>query len=160
LKDVTPTILDIMGIDAGIEFDGTSMYPLIKGQSVREEPEFYITEATWMRKHGWRTPEWKLIAALEPDFHFKPEVELYNLIKDPLENDNVAEREPEAVKFLKERMEAYIAKREAETGRANPMYTNLNWSGHGAPFKTSEDAYNTMHIGDPEAARKLQAKEK
>jgi arylsulfatase A-like enzyme len=160
LKDVTPTILDIMDIDAGIQFDGTSLYPLIKGQPVREEPEFYITEATWMRKHGWRTPEWKLIVALEPDFHFKPEVELYNLIKDPLENDNVAEREPAVVKFLRERMEAFIAKREAELGRTNPMYTNLNWNGHGAPFKTSEEAYNTMHIGDPEAARKLQAKEK
>ena len=44
-----------------------------------------------MRKHGWRTPQWKLIVALEPDFHFKPEIELYNLIQDPEENDNVAE---------------------------------------------------------------------
>ena len=48
-----------------------------------------------MRKHGWRTPEWKLIHALEPDFHFKPEVELYNLVQDPEENTNLAEQEPE-----------------------------------------------------------------
>ncbi len=61
------------------------------------EPEFYITECTWMRKHGWRTPEWKLILALEPDFHFKPEVELYNLIDDPEENDNLAKKEPDVV---------------------------------------------------------------
>ena len=43
------------------------------------EQEFYIKECTWMRKHGWRIPECKLIIALEPDFHFKPEMELYNL---------------------------------------------------------------------------------
>ena len=28
-------------------------------------------------------PQWKLIDALEPDFHFKPPVELYNLVEDP-----------------------------------------------------------------------------
>ena len=53
------------------------------GEAASFESEFYITECTWMRKHGWRTPEWKLIVALEPDFHFKPTVELYNLIEDP-----------------------------------------------------------------------------
>ena len=57
-----------------------------------------------MRKHGWRTPEWKLIVSLEPDFHFKPEVELYNLVKDPEENHNVAEENPEVVEVLKKRM--------------------------------------------------------
>jgi len=113
-----------------------------------------------MRKHGWRTPEWKLMIALEPDFHFKPEIELYNLIKDPDENHNLAEEEPEVVKFLTERMLAHIAKRESETGRTNPMYTNLDWSGFGRPFASSEEAYNTLHIGDPEAAKKLQEMKK
>ena len=55
----------------------------MQGQPRAPEPEFYITECTWMRKHGWRTPEWKLIHALEPDFHFKPEVELYDLVTRP-----------------------------------------------------------------------------
>ena len=64
------------------------------------ESEFYITECTWMRKHGWRTPEWKLMIALEPDFHFKPEIELYNLVRDPEENVNLAEDEPEMVALL------------------------------------------------------------
>ena len=38
------------------------------------------------------------------------------------------------------------------------MYTNLNWSGFGRPFVSSEEAYNTLHIGDPAAAQKLQSK--
>jgi hypothetical protein len=119
----------------------------------------YITEATWMRKHGWRTPEWKLIAALEPDFHFKPAVELYNLIDDPKENSNIADKEPEVVKFLTERMNAFIAKRENETGRVNPMVTNASkWNGLGKAFESSEEAYNSMHIGDPAEAQRLQAK--
>lgn len=154
-KDIMPTILSLCGIDSGIKFDGRNMFDVIDGKAP-EETEMYITEATWMRKHGWRTPEWKLMIALEPDFHFKPTVELYNLKKDPTEYHNVADEEPEVVKFLTDRMLAHIAKRERETGRTAPIYTNLNWSGFGRPFTSSEEAYNTLHIGDPEAAKKLQ----
>ena len=67
---------------------------MIRGEVASHESEFYITECTWMRKHGWRTPEWKLMSRLEPDFHFKPPVELYNLIEDPLEEHNLAEAAP------------------------------------------------------------------
>jgi arylsulfatase A-like enzyme len=159
-KDLTPTILDLMGIEVGIEFDGRSLAPLFRGEGRVQEPEMYITEATWMRKHGWRTPEWKLIRALEPDFHFKPEVELYNLVSDPEENQNLAEEEPEIAALLEARMQAHIARREKETGRTNPMYTNLDWHGKGTgPFKSSQEAYDTMYIGDVGAARRLQAKQ-
>jgi len=160
MKDIAPTILELMGIQVRIRFDGRSLVPLMHGLPRAPEPEFYITECTWMRKHGWRTPEWKLIHALEPDFHFKPEVELYNLVIDPEENHNVAEENPEVVQMLEARMQAHIARREKETGRRDPIYTNLNWHGHGGPFKTSKEAYNTLHIGSPKAAEALQSKMK
>ncbi|MFI5356526.1 MAG: sulfatase [Opitutales bacterium] len=159
-KDTTPTILDLMGVRTKLKFDGCSLRPRMHGQSWPIESEFYITEATWMRKHGWRTPEWKLIQALEPDFHYKPEVELYNLIADPEEGTNLARREPAVVAHLQARMLAHIARREKETGRPNPMYTNLSWHGlpHG-PFTSADQAYSEMHIGSPHAAQKLQARE-
>lgn len=160
MKDITPTMLDLMGIKTRIKFDGRSLLPRMTGGERLQEPEFYITECTWMRKHGWRTPEWKLIHALEPDFHFKPKVELYNMVIDPGENNNVADKEPGVVRMLEARMQAHIARREKETGRKNPIFTNLNWHGHGCgPFKTSKQAYTTMHIGSPNAAKGLQAKE-
>lgn len=159
-KDLVPTILELAGIETERSFDGNSVLPLISGEEVSHESEIYITECTWMRKHGWRTPEWKLIVALEPDFHFKPEIELYNLIQDPDENNNLAESEPEVVALLKARMDAWIAKREAETGLTNPIHTQGDWHGHTGvgPFKTSQQAYDTMHIGDPNQAAKLQGK--
>jgi len=159
-KDVTPTILDLMGVKPGIRFDGRSLVPLLEGKPRKVEAESYITECTWMRKHGWRTPQWKYIHALEPDFHFKPEIELYDMLADPEENNNLAKKEPEVCAMLEARMQAWIAAREKATGRKNPMYTNLNWHGHGCgPFKTSQQAYDTMHIGSPGAAQKLQSKE-
>ncbi len=159
-KDLVPTLLELAGIKPkGVKFDGNSLLPLVWGEEASHESEIYITECTWMRKHGWRTPEWKLILALEPDFHFKPPVELYNLVLDPEENDNVADANPEVVAMLTTRMEAYIKKREKQSKLPNPIHNQGDWHGFKGtgPFKTSEQAYETMHIGDPNQAAKLQA---
>jgi arylsulfatase A-like enzyme len=161
-KDLVPTLMELAGIETGIAYDGRSLLPLIDGTVPSHESEFYITECTWMRKHGWRTPHWKLIIALEPDFHFKPEIELYNLVEDPDENNNVVESEPEMVALLRGRMEAWIAQREAETGQPNPMYDQGDWHGHegvGA-FTSSQQAYDTLHIGTASQAARLQARDK
>ncbi|MHB0877009.1 MAG: sulfatase family protein [Anaerolineae bacterium] len=162
-KDLLPTVLDLAEIDAGEhKFDGYSLMAMARGEVPSFDSEFYITECTWMRKHGWRTPQWKLIEALEPDFHGKPAVELYDLVEDPAENDNLAEEEPQVVALLHERMQAWIARREQETGLPNPMYTQGDWhgvEGVGA-FTSSEQAYNTLHIGGVGQAVKLQAEER
>jgi arylsulfatase A-like enzyme len=158
-KDLVPTILELAEIEVPDEMEGRSLLPMARGEAATLDDEIYITECTWMRKHGWRTPEWKLIIALEPDFHFKPEVELYNLQDDPNENRNLAEACPEVVADLKARMEAWIMKREGETGLPNPIHHQGDWHGHegvGA-FKSSQQAYDTLHIGDPTQAAKLQA---
>jgi len=161
-QDLVPTVLELLGVRSGLRFDGASLLPLVRGKKASNWSDFYITECTWMRKHGWRTPHWKLMVALEPDFHFKPPVELYNLVEDPLELRNLASTEPGMVAALRERMESWIAMRERQTGRTNPMYTNLQWHGtaHEGPFETSQQAYDTLHIGDVGAANRLQAGKK
>ncbi len=159
-KDLVPTIMDLAEIDSGIDFDGGSLMSLVDGTVSSFDSEFYITECTWMRKHGWRTPQWKLMVALEPDFHFKPPVELYNMVEDPDENHNLADELPDVVNLLKRRMNGWIRKRVRETGKRNPMLTQGDWHGHegvGA-FKSSQQAYDTMHIGDPNQAASLQAR--
>ena len=156
-KDVMPTLMDLLNLDTGIDFTGRSFMPLVRGEERIAEPEMYITECTWERKHGWRTPEWKLIVALEPDFHYREMKELYNLIKDPGENNNVIDENPEIAEALEKRMHAHIAKREAASGNKNPIYTNLEWYRKEGPFTSHDEAYETIYIGDPMAARKLQA---
>ena len=159
-KDLVPTLLDLAEINAGIDFDGRSLLPMIEGKVASHESEMYITECTWMRKHGWRTPQWKLILALEPDFHFKPPLELYNLIEDPDENHNLAEDLPDVVMALTSRLNAWLRKREAETGLPNPIHHQGDWHGQqgvGA-FTSSQQAYDTLYIGDASQARRLQAK--
>ena len=159
--DLVPTILDLAGVQPeGITFDGTNMMPMARGEVASHRAELYITECTWMRKHGWRTPQWKYIEALEPDFHYKPPVELYNLIEDPDENNNLAESEPEVVAFLKARMDAWIARREQETGLPDPIFHQHQWAGGKGHYDSSQEAYDAMHIGDPKQAARLQVGEK
>jgi hypothetical protein len=62
-------------------------------------------------------------------FPLQAGVELYNLVQDPEENENLAEALPDVVALLRERMEAWIARREAETGLENPMLNQGDWHG-------------------------------
>jgi len=158
--DLMPTLLELAGVKTDVPFDGQSLMKLLRGQKSSFASSFYITECTWMRKHGWRTPEWKLIVALEPDFHFKPEVELYNLVEDPGENRNLAREHPDIVATLKGQMEAHIARREKQSGNPDPVLNQPGWHGKRDIdyFQSSQQAYDTLHIGDAAAAKRLQAK--
>jgi arylsulfatase A-like enzyme len=162
-QDLAPTIMDLLELDPGVVFDGKSQLPMLYGEVPANYEGFYITEATWMRKHGWRTAEWKLMKALEPDFHWKPETELYNLKTDPGETNNLAESEPLLVQALEAKLNAHIAKREAETGREAPIKSNVNWHGNSGgvvgPFTSSQQAYDSLYIGGPQQAAQLQDKE-
>ncbi len=162
LKDLTPTLLELAEIKTSLSFDGRSLMALANGETPSFASNQYITECTWMRKHGWRTPQWKLIVALEPDFHFKPEVELYDLSADPAENLNLAQARPAVVAHLRQEMEAHIARRKQETGNENPIFQQPNWHGLAdrgiTRFQSSQQAYDSLQIGSPKKAQELQAK--
>jgi arylsulfatase A-like enzyme len=161
-QDLVPTLLELAELQppADLTFEGRSLLPLVRGEVASHSGEFYLTECTWMRKHGWRTPEWKLIVALEPDFHFKPPVELYNLIEDPAENVNLAQDRPEVVAFLRDRMERWIAERQRATDLPNPIDNPGDWHGYAGvgPFTSAQQAYDTLHIGSSRQAARLQSK--
>jgi arylsulfatase A-like enzyme len=158
-KDLVPTLLELAAIEYEPDaFEGRSLLRIVDGGVTSFEQELYLTECTWMRKHGWRTPAWKLIVALEPDFHFKPPVELYDLVHDPGELHNLADERPDVVEHLRARLEEHVAARERATGRTNPMLTQGDWHGHVGvgPFTSSEHAYEVMRIGSVTAAQELQ----
>ena len=146
-EDLMPTILELCGLRKfakGVTFDGTSTVPYLTRPNESPRSEFYISECTWMRKQGWRTPIWKFWEALEPDFHNKPPVELYNLVEDPEESNNLAEKEPKVVETLRARMNKWIKKRCRQTGKKNSIEDY--WLG------------TEKYIGSIATAKKLQAR--
>lgn len=128
LLDVAPTILEAVGLTEvarGEQMQGKSLWNTAgaKGRRRTGIDELYLTECTWMRKRGWRTREWKLIQALEPDIHDFPTLELYNLRDDPGEQHNLADARPDVVKDLLGRMEMHASRRLARTKLPDPVQT-------------------------------------
>ena len=103
-KDLLPTLLDLAGLsqpaaDAGYQFDGESLMSMVSGDVTSFDSEFYISECTWMRKHGWRTPG--LEANDRPRAGLplpSRQIELLQLwSKIPNEDNNLADERPDVV---------------------------------------------------------------
>jgi arylsulfatase A-like enzyme/tetratricopeptide (TPR) repeat protein len=90
LVDVTPTILDLLGITDSDQPDGISLVPALLGESL------IIPDAYSETFHPWTTYGWSPLAALHHD-GWKvidgPDPELYDLRSDPMEKKNLVQHE-------------------------------------------------------------------
>ncbi len=104
--DIFSTSLDVLGIhcESEKELQGRSLLPLIRTGQGEEAPALVKAcgraipdKRDWLV--GIRTPEWKFVFA--PD---NPRIcpELYHLVEDPSESQNVLDRWPEMAEQLKQ----------------------------------------------------------
>lgn len=125
LVDILPTILELIGADPGLEypFQGRSFAPALSGSPEAGTGDtLFLSENTWMKKRGVRTPEWKLITALKhPDIHGRPRVELYHLPTDPGEQRNLARERKDVVKQLRRELDTWQKARQEDTGLPDPL---------------------------------------
>lgn len=117
LIDILPTTLDLLGIEAKASFDGVSLKPLMKARAFepleaygenapihpgayRERPRMFLegTHGAWQML---RLKEWKLIRI--PDGK-DDQYELYDLKKDPEEQDNLFHERTDVAQRLKKRL--------------------------------------------------------
>jgi arylsulfatase A-like enzyme len=115
--DYLPTFFELAGIPDTEKLEGKSLLPCIFGERDGNYDELFLSEATWEVKRAYRNNKWKFIHSFEPDPHNRPLQELFDLEADPTEQVNLAETHPEIVAELKGRLDAWVAKRLAETGR-------------------------------------------
>lgn len=85
LVDLSPTVLDLLGLDPLPSVDGISLLPVLRGEAEEIPPAYLESRRPWL-SYGWaplravRRGPWKLIAAPRP--------ELYHLEEDPGERRN------------------------------------------------------------------------
>ena len=92
VTDVVPTILDLAGIlsestTRKVALPGQSLTPLFEKEKDWEHPIWYYHEGN----RAIRVGDWKLVAAKDEPW------ELFNLIEDRTETNNLAESKPEKV---------------------------------------------------------------
>jgi arylsulfatase A-like enzyme len=115
--DFVPTLLEMVGIEDTENTEGRSLLPCIIGKRDGNYDTVYLSEATWEVKRAVRNDRWKFIQSIESDPHGRPMQELFDLQADPTEQVNLAEQHPEIVQELKAQLDAWVARRLAETGR-------------------------------------------
>jgi arylsulfatase A-like enzyme/Tfp pilus assembly protein PilF len=103
LVDVSPTCLDLLGVEPMNGVDGVNASPLVQGDSLNVPPAYLETRLPWIY-FGWsplaaiREERWKLIEA--------PRAELYDLQTDPDESDNLLDQRKQLVEGLREDLAA------------------------------------------------------
>jgi arylsulfatase A-like enzyme len=109
--DVTPTILDLLGLPIPGGLDGVSLLPTLREQRPLGLEAFIeafgrVRGTPRDRRLGWRTERWKYVEAPNA-----PDVapELFDLVADPRERRNVAASETARVAELRARVAAVEA---------------------------------------------------
>lgn len=122
--DITPTILDMLGIPPPEGLHGYSLLPPIQGKPANNSRSVFCEtilggfqstkEMEDIRLRCVRTKEWKLINTSAPASNVSSgglndgKYELYNLSNDPKEEKNIFENHPEIAKELKKKLFLWI----------------------------------------------------
>ena len=89
--DIAPTILDLAGEPVSEKMQGKSLLPLLKNQNQNWRKDFYyehnFEHETLPKSESVRTKNWKYIRYVDKKPGFE---ELYNLKKDPFEENNLS----------------------------------------------------------------------
>ncbi len=96
--DMMPTFAELIDVECPAESDGISILPAIMGKKQEAQHDYLYWEFHEQGgKKAVRKGDWKLIE-LQVKNKAKSYYELYNIIEDPSETNNVAEANPEIVK--------------------------------------------------------------
>jgi arylsulfatase A-like enzyme len=145
LLDVTPTILDVLGISPTTNFEGTSLLPLLLGKGAAEAETHALLPAdvayaeAVANNPGPRciiSHPWKLMYNVATG-----EKQLFNLDRDPAEQKDLAEMEPGHLRMLEDLMMKVIF------GISDTWYVELSGGGLETRFDLKITAERDMSIG-------------
>ncbi len=118
--DIAPTVLDALGIESPVEFQGHSLYGYVTGEgAVPANRQFYAETLSPRLSHGWgelRTlyeGSWKYIHGPRP--------ELYDLATDPDERSNRVAADGDRAAGLRRALARFVEEHAMTTAAAVPV---------------------------------------
>jgi arylsulfatase A-like enzyme/Tfp pilus assembly protein PilF len=121
--DLVPTVLDALDLPVPSELPGRSLLPLVESRGWwgdRDESSSYFEALSANLNRGWAPLRGLLVGRAK--FIDLPLPELYDLAADPLEQRNLADRQPERLRVLAARLRALAA---APADRRGPVDSDV-----------------------------------
>jgi len=132
--DIVPTILEEMNIDpSGLGFDGKSLIPMIKGKGDKHRAfladigpnvlSSHIPQKISMNKGKYKLILNKEFSQEDLDFFTAPpphknQIELFNLLTDPKEKNNIAQENPDITNLIVQKInDIYSQAKKRKTGK-------------------------------------------
>jgi arylsulfatase A-like enzyme/Flp pilus assembly protein TadD len=105
LVDITPTVLDLLGVKPASALDGRSLAPALRGKKV-PPADIYLETFYPRENYGWS----ELVGVLSRGWKYiqAPKPELYDLRNDPAEEKNLVRSEGGRAADLRSRLEAML----------------------------------------------------
>ena len=115
--DIFPTIEDVLSLPKKSNIDGESLLPLIDNKKIHENPAYIesppaVKEERIKKKIiGIRTSNYKMLKQADSG----DVVELYDLVNDPLEEENIVSSHPELIKEMESELEKIMSSKKITT---------------------------------------------
>jgi arylsulfatase A-like enzyme len=114
--DIMPTVLDVLGLETPATFDGESVLPMMVDETMpKDRPAYSEGTLYGVDKVAFYQDRHKYILDLGSN-----DGELYDVIDDPLEKDNLSASRPDIALRMRSALEVFRSKLQARAGQLAP----------------------------------------